>query len=234
MSDTALVEKYREQFLAAVCLNLANSGTPDMMNQFIAQMIASSVMSGDPSAVGMIDAIQAVVEMTRALVEDPQDIWPELMPGPVRDDQHHDYLMFKIGSMMTENVELDLKGKVRYRDMVVDRVHQPEQRSDRLEVYGQDLDGNDVWILLHGTQTMTKVIDRALAPGDYPNIKLDYRLVLHRNIDGEGESYFANGAEFFVDEHGLQWVKFVAENGYHRGKEHMWRTDCEGFMVTKA
>jgi hypothetical protein len=33
------------------------------------------------------------------------------------------------------------------------------------------------------------------------------------------------GGEVFIDEHGVQWIKFVAQNGPGAGKEHMIRTD---------
>lgn len=35
----------------------------------------------------------------------------------------------------------------------------------------------------------------------------------------------ADSAEVFEDEHGVQWIKFVATNGPELGKEHMLRTD---------
>jgi len=41
----------------------------------------------------------------------------------------------------------------------------------------------------------------------------------------EQTSLFAAGCEFFVDEHGFQWIKFVPSNGYDRDKEHMFRVD---------
>lgn len=53
------------------------------------------------------------------------------------------------------------------------------------------------------------------------NIKLNYRVIINHGND----SYFAPGAEFFLDEHGVQWVKFFPHNGYHVGKQHIIRTD---------
>ena len=32
------------------------------------------------------------------------------------------------------------------------------------------------------------------------------------------------GAEVFMDEHNIQWIKFIATNGHSAGKEHMIRT----------
>jgi len=57
------------------------------------------------------------------------------------------------------------------------------------------------------------------------NIKLEYPLHIHR-----AEDVFScpKGAEFFLDEHGIQWVKFVPTNGYRHGKEHMFRTEHIG------
>lgn len=54
------------------------------------------------------------------------------------------------------------------------------------------------------------------------NIKLDYSL----NVRIEDETYSCpNGAEFFLDEHNIQWVKFVPRNGYAAGSEHIIRSE---------
>jgi hypothetical protein len=52
------------------------------------------------------------------------------------------------------------------------------------------------------------------------NIILDYPVIIKYGDD----AFYANKAEFFMDEHNVQWVKFVPRNGYHKGKEHMLRT----------
>ncbi len=57
---------------------------------------------------------------------------------------------------------------------------------------------------------------------DKENIKLEYRL----RINLRDEFWVCpEGAEFFMDEHGLQWVKFFPSNGPNPGKEHMARTE---------
>jgi hypothetical protein len=56
------------------------------------------------------------------------------------------------------------------------------------------------------------------------NIKLQYPVQIYPDRTS-GTVYFAKGCEFFMDEHGKQWVKFVATNGYAIGKEHMVRTE---------
>lgn len=58
----------------------------------------------------------------------------------------------------------------------------------------------------------------------HENIVLTYPvIVVFADFD---QKYFApEGAEFFLDEHGIQWVKFVPTNGYDKGKEHMRRTE---------
>lgn len=53
------------------------------------------------------------------------------------------------------------------------------------------------------------------------NIILDYKVKVCR----AGSFWIANSVEFFIDEHGIQWVKFEALNGYNIGKEHMLRTE---------
>ena len=53
------------------------------------------------------------------------------------------------------------------------------------------------------------------------NIRLEYPVAVQLG----DEFYFADSAEFFVDEHGIQWIKFIAKNGYRRGEEHMIHAD---------
>jgi hypothetical protein len=53
------------------------------------------------------------------------------------------------------------------------------------------------------------------------NITLEYPL----KVCIGPSAYVTNGAEFFMDEHGFQWVKFTPKNGYYAGKEHMLRTE---------
>lgn len=57
---------------------------------------------------------------------------------------------------------------------------------------------------------------------DAVNIILPYPIYITR---GEDTWACPQGAEFFTDEHGIQWVKFRPRNGYHIGKEHMIRTE---------
>jgi hypothetical protein len=53
------------------------------------------------------------------------------------------------------------------------------------------------------------------------NIVLEYPVIVRHG----DEAYSApRGCEVFMDEHNVQWVKFVPNNGYQRGKEHMVRT----------
>jgi hypothetical protein len=35
---------------------------------------------------------------------------------------------------------------------------------------------------------------------------------------------YADGAEVFKDEHGIQWIKFFAKNGPSAGQEHIVHT----------
>jgi hypothetical protein len=70
--------------------------------------------------------------------------------------------------------------------------------------------------------------------GKPENIVLDYPCRIERMLlDGNEDVMYCDRAEFFMDEHGLQWVKFIAKNGYERGKEHMIRTDAIGFTVVR-
>lgn len=60
------------------------------------------------------------------------------------------------------------------------------------------------------------------------NIILDYPLYIHRD---NARYKCPRGAEFFMDEHGIQWVKFIPSNGYGSGKEHIWRTENVTIIV---
>jgi hypothetical protein len=61
------------------------------------------------------------------------------------------------------------------------------------------------------------------------NIQLDYRLRVYFN---QMETVlFADGAEVFVDEHGVQWIKFYAKNGPAQDKQHIMRT--ENIVIVK-
>lgn len=53
------------------------------------------------------------------------------------------------------------------------------------------------------------------------NIQLTYRLRVHH----KKVVYNADGAEVFLDEHNVQWIKFFPSNGPYASEEHMIRTD---------
>lgn len=60
------------------------------------------------------------------------------------------------------------------------------------------------------------------------NIVLDYSVIIRR-----GDQFFrAKSAEFFMDEHGIQWVKFVPRNGPDVDREVCMRT--ENIQVVQA
>jgi hypothetical protein len=67
------------------------------------------------------------------------------------------------------------------------------------------------------------------------NIQLDYRLSVLRTLPGGDDVVLhADGAEVFMDEHGIQWIKFFPKNGYDAGKEHVVRTDSSGFTIVRT
>jgi hypothetical protein len=73
----------------------------------------------------------------------------------------------------------------------------------------------------------------ALEARQKQNIVLDYPVLISFCPDGTITTYHAPNAVFFLDEHGIQWVKFNPENGYNRGRQHMLRTDSQGFEVVR-
>jgi len=54
------------------------------------------------------------------------------------------------------------------------------------------------------------------------NIQLNYRIAVY--FSGMETVLFADGAEVFMDEHRIQWIKFFAVNGPAAGKEHIVHT----------
>lgn len=187
MSVNAQTVHSRERFMAAVGITIANLGSPDIMWEFMAQFIASLLVCGDPTALELASINESIAGKVASLLDESGAIWPEFIPGPVRDEPTWDGLLATVQNLMD------------------------------------------------GTLTSATVVAGETPQLKHENIKLDYPLTLHRTIDGEEEKLYArDGAEFFMDEHGLQWVKFVASNGYDHGKEHMWRTDCDGFAVKKS
>jgi hypothetical protein len=67
-------------------------------------------------------------------------------------------------------------------------------------------------------------------PKKIGNVKLDYGLTIHI---GDDVFYCPNGAEFFMDEHGVQWVKYFPTNGPTRTNETIVRTDSDGFKIER-
>jgi hypothetical protein len=56
----------------------------------------------------------------------------------------------------------------------------------------------------------------------YENIKLEYKVKV---LLPDDQVLYADRAEVFKDEHGVQWIKFIAKNGYAAGHEVMVRTE---------
>lgn len=187
MSYSAQDVKDREQFLAAVAVAIANLGNPDIMWEFVAQFIASMLLCGDPTASELAEIDEAISGRVHRLLLDAGSIWPELMPGPTRDDEAWEAMLNRVDAIM----------------------------NDRLDELAGEL-----------------LLDRDDAK--HPNIKLDYPVTLRRTINtSETEALNADACEFFMDEHGWQWVKFTPRNGYGAGRETMWRTDQQGFSVER-
>ena len=61
--------------------------------------------------------------------------------------------------------------------------------------------------------------NKPLAEG---NIQLDYKIAVY--FSAMETVLYAQGAEIFLDEHNIQWIKFFATNGPGAGKEHIVHT----------
>lgn len=62
-------------------------------------------------------------------------------------------------------------------------------------------------------------INDPLEPG---NIQLSYRIRVY--FSAMETVLYADGAEVFMDEQGIQWIKFFPLNGPAAGQEHMMHT----------
>jgi hypothetical protein len=98
-----------------------------------------------------------------------------------------------------------------------------------MELTVSHMDGREpIWPgLLPGgpAQSRWEIIDTTVSTKPKPGVvydksKLDYGIDIH--ID-EDVFHCPMGAEFFMDEHGFQWVKFYPTNGPDNGREHMYK-----------
>jgi len=60
-------------------------------------------------------------------------------------------------------------------------------------------------------------------PQDPNNIQLNYAIRVYFSAM-ETVLYARKGAQVFMDEHNIQWIKFYADNGPAASKEHIIRT----------
>jgi len=60
-------------------------------------------------------------------------------------------------------------------------------------------------------------------PLEEGNIQLSYRIKVY--FSAMETVLYADGAEVFMDEHKIQWIKFFAKNGPSAGQEHIIRTE---------
>ena len=67
-----------------------------------------------------------------------------------------------------------------------------------------------------------KPLDGGNEPLAEGNIQLDYHIAVF--FSGMDTVLYAQGAEIFLDEHNIQWIKFYATNGPKAGQEHIMHT----------
>ena len=66
------------------------------------------------------------------------------------------------------------------------------------------------------------------------NIVIDYPCNLHiTGFKSDTVYYCLLGLEFFVDEHGSKWVKFIPGNGVDRDKEHILLITDLDFLIVR-
>jgi hypothetical protein len=114
----------------------------------------------------------------------------------------------------------------------------PMRNEEEARIYANDVKDDNGWESVEAeylTDKEARMLTKGKIINPYretvvptTNIVIGYAVNIRYNDD----TYRApKGAEFFMDEHGIQWVKFYPINGPKAGKEHIMRT--ENIMVIK-
>lgn len=135
--------------------------------EFLAQYIASYIVSGELNGEEVIEFVNKTFGRTLDLISDPAEIWMPLLPGG--------------------------PGFEEFRFSIVEDVQDhPSYENERA--------------------TVSKTSEKP------KNIVLTFPLAIYQN---DNTIWFSDGAEFFTDEMGEPWVKFVSKNGPNAGREHI-------------
>lgn len=92
---------------AAVMLQIADEGSIGGFNDVMAQYIASSIVCAEPSnSSETLEPIVDILSRARTLLDNREQIWDELLPGPIRNEPEWDLLMEEIRELATNGAKL--------------------------------------------------------------------------------------------------------------------------------
>jgi hypothetical protein len=141
----------------------------------IAQMLASTWISGDCTLSTVLDEVKMIVEQVTFLMDNETDIWPSLLPGGIPADAPS--MQFAVITMAE----------------------------------------------------LAKMTGEMNLPLDTGNIQLDYKIRVY--FSAMETVLYADGAEVFMDEQKVQWIKFWPTNGPGANHENIMRTD--GIVIVR-
>lgn len=224
---------------AFLMLEMSEQGRPvEIASQYVASYIHSGGLDADEirSFVGQIFA------RTSELLADPAEIWDGLLPGGPSPDHGYE-VVDKAGSTarLIEFVEsLNQDQVVEIAEALAALPNVGRLPSAAMHLLHEALDSGQLRDTIVGER-----ISSFLAAGpdrerqfDVLGIELDTRTLKNENIvlpwpvsiyqygptprsDSSLTVWFADRCEWFVDEMGEVWVKFIAKNGLDRGLLHM-------------
>lgn len=182
------------------------------MVEFVSQNVASYIHSGNLDSDDIRDLVVAMLGRTTELVADPSEIWWPLLPGGEQGAPSAPiFQVYEVSDPGSVDKELLLKliGMLD-QDQLIELVEELQAmpnvgRPERvLDLEAAEMDDVKNIILTGAT---------AIRPDDQTTL-------------------YCDGCEVFLDEHKVQWVKFVPKNGPNNGREHCMRTDGIHAIVT--
>jgi hypothetical protein len=242
------------QFMANAILIAASGGIHDM-REMVAQAYASYFALADGmSRHDTLNEVITVQARTMGLLDDDGvDIWPELMPG---GNQTNDMLLdieeyiagnslhverellaraLESGQLRDTNIGSEIEdylGEGKMPSRIFELLEfggvttAPDHRdhADQIITHIANLEDQQVNQIRN---TLNRWNEASLARSGEDNIVLEFEM----NIISHRMQFPTNRAEFFKDEHGVQWVKFYPTHGEYKGGEIICTTD--GLIISR-
>lgn len=172
--------------------------------EFVAQFLASYILSGELNTEEALSFMADVLQRTCDLLHVPTAIWDGLLPGGPGPD-----LPFMI---------VDKRHLLNF----IDGLNQDEAVAVAEHLVGQPNIGTR---------------EELRKPEWHKNIVLTYPVAIYQKpvfSDHSETVWYANkGCEWFADEMGEIWVKFVPQNGLDHGREHMLMKENVSHIVRR-